>query len=450
MDRGERTQAIAASEETGRTIELWVGDRRKEFEIRIVPVEALVLNVDNRRFRAERLWVDEELGRPLDPENTAADALSVESLLLDKSHRPDGDRIVGSESSATAALENDWLRRGQDTPFWIRPDGTVRNGNRRLAMIRRAARRGGADGLHKVQAIILDHDDIDEPTLLEMEQREQLTENFKVRYADIDYLLALKEAAINRDTDWFDRDSLDRVAGELQGVVEKTKSEVLRDLYAIKYMDVFLRDAGQEGQYHRLIKTLERFRDIGRTMMPIETEDPDADRVLQVMFAAVRGGLKHDDIRDIRQIYRKDPDRFASLAERIDDLEQEWNPEAPPSDAESDTQVEEEAAEHEDDEIDEDDTDEGPGPDVPNYPKRDVAAAIRVTVDGYKTASGNAGLVVILGEIVNRLDSVSAATLEADLMSLDEGARSDALVALRRIRDWISESRDAIESQLET
>jgi hypothetical protein len=45
---------------------------------------------------------------------------------------------------------------------------------------------------------------------------------------------------------------IEQVAGKLQTTVEKSKAEVVRDLYAVKYMDLFLEDSGQPGQYHRL------------------------------------------------------------------------------------------------------------------------------------------------------------------------------------------------------
>lgn len=206
---------------------LWVRDRWRDFDVFEVPVDALVLNTDNRRFRAERLWAEEQLGRSLDPENYPDDERTIESLLLDTSYRSENSRIVGNPSDDYEALKNDWMRRGQESPFWIRPDGTVRNGNRRLAMIKRQQREGGDVGLQWVEAVLLDLSDIDEPALLEMEQREQLTENLKVRYNDIDYLLALREAAANRDIDWFDRESIDEVAGELQTMVEKSRGEVI-------------------------------------------------------------------------------------------------------------------------------------------------------------------------------------------------------------------------------
>ena len=163
---------------------LWIQDDWSLRPVWKVQVDALVLNVDNRRFAAERLWAQEELGRSLDPENHPDDEACIESLLLDRSHRVENGQIVGSPSRDYESLKNDWDRRGQETPFWIRPDGTVRNGNRRLAMIKRVQREGGDSGLKWVTAVILDPKEIDEAALLEMEQREQLTENFKVRDSD--------------------------------------------------------------------------------------------------------------------------------------------------------------------------------------------------------------------------------------------------------------------------
>jgi hypothetical protein len=190
-------------------------------------------------------------------------------------------------------------------------------------MIKRQQREGGDVGLQWVEVVLLDPSDIDEPALLEMEQREQLTENFKIRYNDIDYLLALREAAVNRDIDWFDRGSIDGVAGALQTMVEKSRGEVIRDLYAIKYMDLFLEDSGQPGKYHKLLRTLERFRDVGRTMIDVEEEYPlEADRILQVLFAAVRSGQTHNDIRAIRRMFHRDRGRFDQLATDIEGAEE--------------------------------------------------------------------------------------------------------------------------------
>ena len=434
----DRVQIIETrARETEITVRLWVHDRWTTFDVQQVPVDALVLNVDNRRFRAERLWAEEMLGRSLDPENRPEDERCIESLLLDKGHRVVDGVLEGRPSAAYEALKNDWLRRHQETPFWIRPDGTVRNGNRRLAMIQRLHRESGDSGLQWVEAVLLDPRVIDEAALLEMEQREQLTENFKVRYNDIDYLLALREAAENRGIDWFAPASMDQVAGELQTMVEKSKKEVERDLYAIKYMDFFLEDLKRIGQYHRLLRQLEVFRDIGRMMVTIEADYPtEYARVLQVLFAAVRAGKRYQDIRQIRQMFFKSRQRFDALADRIIEIEDDFGADQEPT-LNTPTATGSELSEDEEEF-------EEPPVDVSNYPKGMVGRAIDVAIDGY-AASKREDALLILSEVLNRLEVLDSSDLMARALATPDGHAEKILVALTEIVGWAEKHRDLIE-----
>ncbi|MFJ4755006.1 hypothetical protein [Streptomyces sp. NPDC088763] len=407
-----------------------------------MPVEGLLLNADNRRFRAERMWAEEHLGRQLDPENYPTDELSIESLLLDTSHRVEGDRIVGKPTGSSEALRNDWLRRQQESPLWIRPDGTVRNGNRRLSMIKRLHRDGGASGLGWVDAIILPVEDINEATLLEMEQREQLTENFKVRYNDIDYLLALREAAENRGIDWFERESVESVAGELQTMVEKSKGEVLRDLYAVKYMDIFLEDSGQDGEYHRVLKTLERFRDIGRMMLQIEGQYLEEDKILRTLFAAIRARKTHLDIREMRAMFKLDKPRFDRLSEAVAEAESGWEPSAGPSLSNfgSSVVIDQGAG---DDEIEAESEEEGLGPEVVNYPRNEVGSAIDLAIDSF-TAARQDDVVQVLQEVCNRLEVLDERQRLSTALAGDDGAV--VRESLKRVVQWVDHNRHLTDS----
>ncbi|MEU3344124.1 hypothetical protein ABZ723_03800 [Streptomyces sp. NPDC006700] len=434
-ERAYRIQQEKTS--TDDTARLWVQDQWRNFDVYRVPVDALLLNADNRRFRAERMWAEEHLGRPLDPENNPADELSIISLLLDTSHRVEGDQVVGKPTGSSDALKNDWLRRKQESPLWIRPDGTVRNGNRRLSMIKRLQQEGGAAGLGWVEAIILPSNDINEATLLEMEQREQLTENFKVRYNDIDYLLALREAAENRGIDWFEPESMESVAGVLQNMVEKSKGEVQRDLYAVKYMDIFLDDSGQTGEYHRVLKTLERFRDIGRMMQQIEGQYPlEEDRILQTLFAAVRSGKGHLVIRDMRTMFKKDKPRFDTLSATVTTAESEWEREGPSLSNPSPSVLVDGGTG--DEEIEGDSESEGPGPEVANYPKGAVGGAIDLALDGFK-ASRQDDVVKVLQEVCNRLDALGDRERLSAALAGDDGAV--VRQSLGKIVQWVDDNR---------
>ena len=271
----------------------------------------------------------------------------------------------------------DLQARGQDAPLWIRPDGTVRNGNRRLAAMRRIAREQGDAPFHWVEAILLNEQEIDEPTLLEMEQREQVTSNYKVTYDDIDYLLALKEAAELRGIVFDDPRSIDEVGGQLQTTFEKSKSEMTRDLFAIRYMDLFLEVDETPGRYQRLSGNLERFRATGQQMArALEDYPDDAADLLQVCYAAIRAGEDHLGIRKVGRLFREDRERFHRLASEITNAEENWTPEpgeVSSGPAELDPSIEDEDG-------------EPPGPQEIDYPEEEVETAIAVALDGYVTA----------------------------------------------------------------
>lgn len=405
MNADERTQLITARQQAAsRPPErLWVRDQWREFPVVQVPVEGLALNVDNRRFAAERTWAEEKLNRALDPENRADDELILESILLDTAHEFDGDHLVGKPSKDYDALKKDWQRRHQESPLWIRPDGTVRNGNRRLAMLKRLQRQEGIEGFEYVDVVILDPDDIDEVALFDMEQREQLTENLKVRYTDINLLLAIRAAADSRSIDWFDPASIERVAGELQHVIGNNKAYASIQLNAIRYMDAYLDSSEQPGQYHKLIGQIERFRDVGKAMTKLEADyEDDVPAMLRVLFAAIRAGSPHGDIRVLKNLFLHDRQRYEQLLAEVDGLEADW--EQTGSETLAEPEVVDIAAAIDEDE-DEDELDEPPGPNVPNYPRDDIRDVIDNAIDGFG-ASMTDDVAKTLRQIVNRLEVV--------------------------------------------
>ncbi len=432
MNADERRRILEQRKEsTPRSVRLWCKDEWKSFEIHRVPVDALLLNVDNRRFAAERKLVEEQLGHSLDPENSIVDEQSVIAILLDTNLAPDGDVVKGKPTKDTEALEADWLRRKQESPFWIRPDGTVHNGNRRLAMLKRLRLRG-IEGTEWVEAIILDPDEVDEIDLFEMEQREQLTEDFKVRYTDINLLLALRDAAKARGIDWADAESIEHVAGELQSVAGGDQAYAVIQLQAIRYMDEYLKDSNAEGQYQKLLRQVERFRDVGKVMAWIERDYPDsAADMLRMAFAAIRAGNTHDDIRALRQMLRKDRTRFEALLKQIEQDEKEWEA-AGPELADPDLSPDE-GSEEEDS-----GATEAPGPVVPRYPKEKVKTRITNAIDGFRAAALH--VASILEQVQNRLDA-----LTDDRSQLTKALRQDSDGAVRRALErvllWADQAR---------
>jgi hypothetical protein len=412
MNSNERRELIGSRKEpANRTVRLWCKDEWKDIPVFRVPVEALLLNVDNRRFTAERKLLEEKLGHALDPENTPTDELSVISILLDTSLEVDGDRVVGKPSKDYEALRGDWLNRKQETPFWIRPDGKVRNGNRRLAMLERLREEDGIEGREFVDAVILDSAEINEQDLFEMEQREQLTENLKVRYTDINLLLALREAAIMRGVDWADPDSIDRVASEIQHLAEGDKAYAAIQLRAIRYIDAYLQDSNAPGQYQKLIRQVERFRDVGKVMAKIEEEyQDDAPDMLRLAFAAISAGNPHGDIRAIRRMFIEDRERYKTLLAQVEKVEDA-------SRASQQSQLAAPPVVTKEDEEEDEGEGEAPGPVVENYPSERIRSAIKNAIDGLNASTLNVSST--LEQALNRLqpltrDRVLAALAEED------------------------------------
>ncbi|MPZ20984.1 MAG: hypothetical protein GEV06_24245 [Luteitalea sp.] len=409
MNADERTKRIAEhSDKADRTVRLWCKGQWKDFSVIRVEVEALLLNPDNRRFSAEKHLMENKLGHSLDPESSPDDERSVISILLDSSPHVDGNRVVGTPSTDYEALKGDWLDRGQENPFWIRPDGTVRNGNRRLAMIKRLQDDSAGDVHRRLDAIILGPD-IDEGDLFQMEQREQLTEDFKVRYTDVNLLLSLREAAEFEQIDWADNADIERVAGTLQWLTNGDKKYAIKQLRAIKYMDAYLLDSNAERQYHKLLRQVERFRDVGWVMGKMDDYPDSQQNMLRLCFAAVRASNPHGHIRKLWNIFRDDRDRYDKMISGLEEDEAEWE------DAQSNDLPEPDIS-VEPDEDDEDD--EPPVPTSANYPKEKVRTRIENAVDGY--LAKDRGTAQSLEQVLDRLTSLTtpedriSAALEAD------------------------------------
>jgi len=408
MNKTERTAVIAEwikrADTSTSPHRLWCKEDWKEFPRYEVPVDALILNIDNRRFSAERKLMEEKLGHSLDPENNPNDEQSVISILLDTGHHVDGDVVKGTPTKDSLALLKDWLKRGQEAPFWIRPDGTVRNGNRRLAMLKRLRIEAGIESTRLVDAIVLNHDDIDEQELFEMEQREQITENFKLRYTDINLLLTLRDAAETQNIDWNSPEDIERVAGVLQEFVGSDKGYAAIQLRAIKYMDDYLDYIESPGAYQNLIGQIERFRDVGKNMTKMLKDYPDeAVDMLQLLFAGISSGIKHGHIRSIGRMFRDERDEYRRLQGEVSTIEQQVTQsvklESPDLEA-----IEAELADEDEDE---------PAPVVSNYPTDRVKSAILDSIDRFD--SRNLEFARKLGQVMGRLRPITPSNISEAL-----------------------------------
>jgi hypothetical protein len=417
---------------------IWVRDDWAYYDVWQVPIERLVLNVDNNRFSSERELVEHQLGRPLDPSNNPSDEESIISILCDSSLDVDLERgvAVGIESKDYKALREDWQTRGQEEPLWIRPDGTVRNGNRRLAMLMRL-RNDGAD-VNWVDAVILSLDDIDESELFRMEQREQLTENFKKRYQDVNALLALKKAAEMERIDWDDSASLAGVASRLKHYAGRDDAAYAsKQLYAIRALNEYLRYINAPGRYSLAAKQVETFREVGICMSTYEEEPDQQFELLQAAFAFVQAGRRYQDIRQLRKFFGTDREQFDRMVTQIQEVETSsgWDAESAGPEVEYPELPDATAPE------DEDSDEEDPGAVVAqaHYPRHDVSNVI----DGALDRFGASGL-----DVRRQLDQALARVEAVDrdaLTGLQGPARDHAKGTITAIEAWARQALESLE-----
>jgi hypothetical protein len=412
VDVAERTSQIAdRRDNAGFSERLWCKDSWMNFPVWRVPVEALLLNPDNKRFTTSRSLIEHALGRSLDPANRPEDEQAIIAILLDKNLDVEDDRVVsGGPNKDAAALRDDWESRGQVDPIWIRPDGTIHNGNRRVAMLKREIESRGREGREFVNAVILEPTEVSELDLFRMEQREQFAGNFKVAYTDVDLLVALRDAAEVENIDWYDPDSIDRVALLLRHVAgRESKDYATVQLFAIRYMDEYLADIGAPGQYHLLRRQVERVREVGKIMRWADQEYPDdAADILRLSFACVKAGLPHTSIRDLRRIFLQDRERYQRLLTDVSSTEDRAFESHRPHVEEPDTA----GVTGEADEGDDGDTEEAPSV-VADYPQERVSSLVRNAADAVSTADSE--IVDNVEQAWNRLRTVDDLGLAAAL-----------------------------------
>jgi len=380
MNRDERIAQLDDRLEVlpDRTERLWAKNKFQVFGVQRAPTSLLVLNPTNRRFTAERMEVELHLQRKLDPLAYPGDEKSIISLLLDRDPHVEGDGVVGKQSKATDALLGDWAKRQQEHPLWIRPDGFVSNGNRRLALVKRLASQRGTEGFDWIEVVVFPYNVFSDDDLFEMEAREQLTEGLKMRYSDLNGLLTLRDVAEKEGIDWHDEESIAAVASRLQYLVKRSNASYARiQLDAIKYMSEYLVHIDEPDNFPKMRRSVERFRDVGKNMAWVAREDPSrkAD-MLEACFGIISAGGRYGDVRDLRTMLASDPDPFDALLAEIRRLEDAAVPDDEPE-VEEQESIEEEPFEDEDED---EPTDTGPSP-AARYPKRQVKRAIDLHLD---------------------------------------------------------------------
>ncbi len=135
-------------------------------------------------------------------------------------------------------------------------------------------------------------------------------------------------------------------------------------------------------------------------------------------------------------MFFKSRPRFDALADRIIEIEDDFGADQEPT---LNTPTATGPGLSEDDEELEE-----PPVDVSNYPKGSVSRAIDVAIDGY-AASKREDVLLILSEILNRLEVLDGSDVMATALAQPDGQPECIRAALAEVLSWAEKHRDLIE-----
>ena len=263
-----------------------------------LPIDLLRYNVSNGRLAMEVLDTQSSLGRPLDATNPE-DIDAIRNLLLDL------------DRNKTDELKKDLQRVGQEQPGVISSDGTVINGNRRMAVFQDLHDKVDASGKWDRLEVVVLPKNISESQLWKIEAGLQLSQSKVAEYHPVNELLKIKQGLAAGLSE-------KQIADVLFG---RTLEQIKDGIERLKLIESFLIFFGQAKNYG-LIKKFglhEYFINVQKSILR------DADKYgiqektkrLEFTFALIKShvlaqankdaeirGLSHFAIRELGKIFQ--------------------------------------------------------------------------------------------------------------------------------------------------
>lgn len=290
-ERAERIDAYIQSHPGCKIIEALpvpLGGSVRRLPVYRLPIRLLNYNLRNGRFAVELMNREEQLGRGLDPIDPD-DAKEIQQLLL----KLNPDR--------TQQLQADIRAKGQLEPGVITHDGSVINGNRRMAILEKMHQEEPIDRWEYLEVHRLPQD-VEARDLWRLEATLQLSRDTRLDYSPMNELLKLREgtnAGLSRQ----------QLAAAMFG---RTVEEVKDELYRLEIIDAYLEYTRHPGEYHTVAeeRVSERFIEIQKTDKRFKKKGMDdltRNEWLLVEFECVRTGrITNYDLRDVGKIAEDD------------------------------------------------------------------------------------------------------------------------------------------------
>lgn len=271
--------------DTGRIQPLELAGQRIDLNVLRIPTELLRYNISNGRFAAEYADLKNKVGRDLDPD-VKKDAIRIRNLLLDLSKRE------------TQLLKEDLERIGQLDPGVMTFDGSVINGNRRMAIFEQLFEETG-DAKWSYLDMVRLPPAVNEKDLWRLEANLQFSRDERAEYGPINRLLKFRvgvKAGL----------SPKQIAASMYGGF--SEKDVKEDLERLKLIETYLEYIEKPGNYKAAERVHEHFIDLRKIIVKEQKNgmDPiDLEKIVKFTFDMIRKGSSHWDIRRISDIIRE-------------------------------------------------------------------------------------------------------------------------------------------------
>lgn len=283
--------------ETSFTQRLELAGKLEELRVYRLPTSLLHYSIKNGRFAAWYRELTSSLGRELDS-GTQEDAERIRKLLLEQ------------DKQATKVLKDDLLKVGQRVPGVTTFDGSLVNGNRRMAVFEELQEKTGAEKWRFLEVSILPPN-TSERDVWRIEAGLQFSREEKLEYGPINRLLKFREGVEAGLT-------TKEIAATIYGGF--TKEDIEEDLERLKLIDVFLSWLEKPGHYKTIEDNRwhEHFIDLRNFIRKEKnkgTNPAEINKLVKFAFDLIRNNISHWDLRDIGKIMNESASKSRILHE---------------------------------------------------------------------------------------------------------------------------------------
>ena len=236
----------------------------EKLPIYIIPIKYLRFNLDNGRFFAEKLKLEERTGIELDPDNPDHEKYFLK-LLLNK-----------DDKDTDTTLE-EIKKYGQRDPGVITFDGYVINGNRRMAALKKLHQEGPKPEYEFLKVHRLPKA-FDVKELYRLELDLQIKKGIKKRYGPVNEALKIKEGIDKGFTTEEIKDGTEWSFKKIEDAIDR-----------VDYYDVFLANFKRPGDYALLAGYNEHIVEMMKGIRKLEIEGKTALEIQNYMNIFFKG-----------------------------------------------------------------------------------------------------------------------------------------------------------------